>query len=474
MEDNTAEFLSTEATFRDEPMVEDLSDLSSKTLAIVESMLKGTQNRDIEFLKTVLLELMLVEKRCRIARDGVSNSRMCNFILQLLYDIGDYPNVIYYLVLLSRKRGQLKATITSMVNYAKKWISEIFDMEVKMNLINTLIHITQGKMFLEVQRADLAYTLAKIKEESGQIEEAANIMHNTEVETFGILPKKEKVRYLLEQMRLHLLNNDYLRFYIASNKIDDRVLDNDGFEEHKMTYYEYMVHYHLHSKDYFEVAKAYRQRLDCTIKLDLNDWLSDLESVVIFLMISAISEETIKYRMDFLASEEKRLRETPVLSSLFKELLSDNMIPFPLAADLATVINSHVIFTDQRYPGGAERLSTLADRVIQHNIMVASKFYTTLQVTRLSELTNTTCDKLEEEISAMVHAKTIYAKIDRPAGLIRFGERKDSDTLLLSWSTDIANLMGLVDQCSRLVQKEKMIHEARLKQVELEKNLTEG
>ncbi|GFE55210.1 26S proteasome subunit [Babesia ovis] len=473
MDDNASELLSVDATFRDEPMIEDLSELATNTLAIAESMLKGTTCRDVEFLKTILLELMLAEKRCRTARDGESNSRICKFILQLLYDIRDFPNLIYYLVLLSRKRGQLKATITAMVNYARGWINEITDMDAKMNLINTLSHITLGKMFLEVQRAELAYTLTKIREEAGEIEEAANVMHNIEVETFGVLPKKDKVRYLLEQMRLHLLNKDYLRFFITSKKIDERLLGGEGYENFKMTFYEYMVHYHLHSKDYFEVAKAYRQRLDCALQTGQKDWISDLECVLIFLIIAPISEETIKYRKDFLESDEKHMRDTPMLSWLYNELLSDNLVAFPLEDEIGHFVNTHVIFSDGKYPGGSERLAALADRVIQHNIMVASKFYTNIELSRLSELTNTTCEKLEEEISAMVHAKTIHAKIDRPAGLVRFGERKDSDTLLNAWSKDIATLMGLVDQCSRLVQKEKMIHEARLKQLELEKSFNE-
>ncbi|ORM41567.1 26S proteasome non-ATPase regulatory subunit 12 [Babesia sp. Xinjiang] len=468
MDDNATELLSIDTTFRDEPILENLSDVADKTLDNAESMLKSTTCRDVEFLKTVLLELMLAEKRCRMARDGESTGRICKFVIQLLYDIRDFPNLIYYLVLLTRKRGQLKAAITAVVNHAMGWIPEIADMDIKMNLINTLSHITLGKMFLEVQRAELAYTLAKIREDAGEIDEAANIMHNVEIETFGVLPKTEKVRYLLEQMRLHLLNKDYLRFYITSKKIDERLLDANAHVDHLMKFYEYMVYYYLNSKDYFEVAKAYRHRLDCALKSGSDGWLMDLECLMLFLMIAPLSDETIKYRKDMLESEEKRIKDAPVLMWLYKELLSDNLIAFPLTDEVAHVVKSHAVFSNQKVSGGEERLATLDDRVIQHNIMVVSKFYTNLKLSRLSELTNIGCDKLEEEISAMVHANIVHAKIDRPSALIRFGERKDSDTLLNAWSKDIATLMGLVDQCSRLVQKEKMIHEARIKQVELE------
>ncbi|CDR95987.1 PCI domain containing protein, putative [Babesia bigemina] len=469
MDSTVSELLSVDSTFRDEPRLEDLSDLASKTLDIVESMLKNTATRDVEFLKTVLLELMLVEKRCRMARDGASNARICTFIIQLLYDIRDLPNVSYYLILLSRKRGQLKVAITAMVNLAKSWIVEIPDMESRVNLIDTLSHITLGKMYLETQRAEVAFTLARIKEESGDIAGAANDVHNVEVDTFGLLPKQDKVRYLLEQMRLHLLNKDYLRFYITSKKINESLLDAEEYSAHKLKYYEYMIQYHLHEGDYFEIAKAYHKRMDTSIKQGGAGWILDMECMLLFLLLSPISEDTVKYREDILATKEKNMKETPMLTALFKEFLSNNLIPFPLEEDIGSAVKAHAVFSDTNLPGGDVRLAALSDRVVQHNILVVSKYYTNVQLARLSELLNVDCAKLEEEISSMVHAKTVHAKIDRPAGIIRFGERKSTDAVLNGWSKDIAALIGLVDQCSRLVQKEKMIHEARLKQVELEK-----
>lgn len=36
-------------------------------------------------------------------------------------------------------------------------------------------------MFLESQRAELAFTLAKIRENEGKIDEAASLVHNVEV-----------------------------------------------------------------------------------------------------------------------------------------------------------------------------------------------------------------------------------------------------------------------------------------------------
>ena len=40
-----------------------------------------------------------------------------------------------------------------------------------------------------------------------------------QVETFGSMEKEEKVRFILEQMRLGLARNDYIRTQIISKKI---------------------------------------------------------------------------------------------------------------------------------------------------------------------------------------------------------------------------------------------------------------
>ena len=70
------------------------------------------------------------------------------------------------------------------------------------------------------------HRLAKIHEKDGKVEEAAKIMqelqviHNidvtcanfAQVETYGSMERQEKVELILEQMRLCLLTQDYIRW----------------------------------------------------------------------------------------------------------------------------------------------------------------------------------------------------------------------------------------------------------------------
>ena len=55
---------------------------------------------------------------------------------------------------------------------------------------------------MENERARITSTLAKIHEKDGKIEQAAKILQELQVETYGSMEKREKVEFILEQMRL--------------------------------------------------------------------------------------------------------------------------------------------------------------------------------------------------------------------------------------------------------------------------------
>jgi 26S proteasome regulatory subunit N5 len=83
---------------------------------------------------------------------------------------------------------------------------------------------------VEVERARLTYKLVQAKEATGQLEEACTLLLDLPVETFGSMELKEKVEYLLEQMRLTLARQDYVRTSIISKKISTRFFDKTDDE----------------------------------------------------------------------------------------------------------------------------------------------------------------------------------------------------------------------------------------------------
>lgn len=116
-----------------------------------------------------------------------------------------------------------------MVQEACTYVDLVTDMEAKLKLIDTLRTITAGKIYVEIERARLTRKLAAIKENGGNVEEAANIMQELQVETYGSMEKREKIEFLLEQMRMCLIKGDYIRTQIISRKISIRAFEDEAF-----------------------------------------------------------------------------------------------------------------------------------------------------------------------------------------------------------------------------------------------------
>ncbi len=52
----------------------------------------------------------------------------------------------------------------------------------------------------------------------------------------------------------------------------------------------------------------------------------------------------------------------------------------------------------------------------------------------------------EKHLSEMVVGGQLYAKIDRPAGTVRFAKHPEPEQLLNSWSNNITKLLNVVNR----------------------------
>merc|ERR1712115_614845 len=95
-----------------------------------------------------------------------------------------------------------KTAVAKMVQQCYTWVKEgqLPSKQVELKLINTLRTVTEGKIYVEVERARLTHRLAKMKETDGEVAEAAKIMQDLQVETYGSMERKEKVELILEQI----------------------------------------------------------------------------------------------------------------------------------------------------------------------------------------------------------------------------------------------------------------------------------
>ena len=58
----------------------------------------------------------------------------------------------------------------------------------------------------------------------------------------------------------------------------------------------------------------------------------------------------------------------------------------------------------------------------------------------------------------MVTSGAVEAKTDRLAGVVNFKRTKRPNDTLNEWSHNIADLMGLVQEATHLINKEEMVH----------------
>lgn len=197
-------------------------------------------------LHDALDSLLALEKQTRTGADMVSTGRVLVAIVQICREANNWAALNEHISLLSKRRSQLKQAVTKMVQECCTYVDQTPDKETKIKLIDTLRyffykifsnnlklncffrHVTEGKIYVEVERAHLTHKLAKIREEEGDITEAANIIQELQVETYGSMDKREKVELILEQMRLCLAKQDYIRTQIISKKINTKFFDDEG------------------------------------------------------------------------------------------------------------------------------------------------------------------------------------------------------------------------------------------------------
>ncbi len=83
---------------------------------------------------------------------------------------------------------------------------------------------------------------------------------------------------------------------------------------------------------------------------------------------------------------------------------------------------------------------------LAQNVRVVAEYYTRITVTRLSALLDLTPKETEQTLARLVVSGTIWAKTDRPAGIVDFKKKKSAEEVMNDWSSDMQKLLGLVEK----------------------------
>jgi 26S proteasome regulatory subunit N5 len=163
--------------------LEERIDLSSETeskISQAQSLIASSPTN----LSSALSLLASIEKRARVGNDTPSLLKVCEASLQLCKDCNDEESLIDTIKMLTTRRSQKSKAIGACVNKTLPWVlesgSESDDGDgmkgyvplavstdeqkvIREKLVVTLRDVTDGKLFLEAERARLTRALAIIK-----------------------------------------------------------------------------------------------------------------------------------------------------------------------------------------------------------------------------------------------------------------------------------------------------------------------
>ncbi len=304
--------------------------------------------------------------------------------MRLLWEARDLAQLNAQILALSKKRGQLKAAITDMVQLAITWIPQLPSKAEKEELVLSLKAVVDGKIYVEVERARITVELAGMREAEGRLAEASETLQEVAVETFGSMEKKEKVEILLEQVRapppppppslspstplpksacaaprpptnlrptpaaqirLTLAQRDFSRMGILSNKVNKTLLAEAGMEPLRLRFYALCSQLAHHNRDALSLAKQAREVLATRGHAeDAALWKPALEAVIVFLALAPWDNEV----SDGLArvKADRRLEElAPHWRALVGFLTTPELAPWPLPPVVEAGIMAHPAFS---------------------------------------------------------------------------------------------------------------------------------
>lgn len=180
-----------------------------------------------------------------------------------------------------------------MVQVTMGFLDDTPKLGTKLTLIETLRTVTEGKIFVEVERARVTKILSDIKKQQGDLKAATDILCELQVETFGSMERREKTEFILAQVALCIENGDWTQAGILSRKISTKYLSRkpkktaeqlenekkarekqrekgdtvpepveDDVTDLKLRYYHQQITLALHDDKYLEACKHYWQVLD--------------------------------------------------------------------------------------------------------------------------------------------------------------------------------------------------------------------
>ena len=427
-----------------------------------------------EILKDVELKKLIdEEKTTRLENEYEKNRTICKKILEIIYSRNDFTNFLKLFEYLTQRKNQSRESIISMVKHCiNEILPNLKNNKDSSDLLNTLIKVTEGKIFVEYEYSQAIRKMTEIYIMNNQINEAAKLIQDVQIEAFGSLENEYKIDYILFQMQVLLKKGDFVRTLIVSNKIKRNHLDDEGIELLKVRFFRLMILYYIHEKKYLDISKCYKILYDFVKSINdklvdvqkkdninpkvienysriqkENDLVNLFENYVLFLSICPPELETKNMLNELLIKYKKELDKNIHILFIVEKRLSDEII----------IIDNNLFnrFKDfEIFKKNQELIKLFRKYWIQHDLSLFEKFFAKVHLKRISEMTTVPVEEIENEISDMVVNNYIFAKIDRIEKIVNFRKKTDHHDVLDNFNYDMDNMLKKIEETCHLINKE--------------------
>ncbi|KAF9460148.1 PCI-domain-containing protein [Collybia nuda] len=424
-------------------------------------------------LQEGLDKIFSLEKQTRNASDLSSTTRLVKAAVTHCYNARDFTLLNSTITILSKKHGQLKAAVQAIVELAMSYLDDVKQQEGNeqwLELVETLRGVTEGKIFLETPRARVTLVLSHYHEslatlsttsaaaQKESMQTASDLLSDLQVETYSSMERREKTEFILEQMRLLVTvarqkdveqgkdgkdtlgggEAEWIKVRVGGRKVNEEFLKE---KDNELKYYDLMIQHALQQSSYLDVAKYYYKVWETpSIKEDVDDkGKAALEHIVYYVVLAPHNNE-----------QSDMLHHLFVDPALAKLELHFNLVKCFTTRELMRWPGIETIYGEflQKTPVfmSDKRWEDLHTRVIEHNIRVVAQYYTRITLLRLTSLLDLTPKQTEEILARLVVSGTVWARIDRPAGIVNFRSKRSTEDVMNDWSSDMQKLLGLVEK----------------------------
>ncbi|KAF8078811.1 hypothetical protein FPV67DRAFT_1405141 [Lyophyllum atratum] len=432
-------------------------------------------------LQEALDKIFTLEKQTRNAADLSSTTRLVKAAVEHAYRAQDFTLLNSTITTLSKKHGQLKAAVQAIVELTMGWLDETkraHGTEKWLELVETLRGVTEGKIFLETPRARVTLLLAHYHEslssapaqtpaaQKEALQTASDLLSDLQVETYSSMDRREKTEFILEQMRLLITvarqkdaeqgkegkdalgggEAEWVKARVGGRKVNEEFLKEVSSEDLKLKYYDLMIQHALHQNNYLDVAKFYYKVWETpSIKEDTEGQGQGgksfaLEHIVYYVVLAPHNNEQSDMLHHLFA--DPALSKLELHYNLVKCFVTRELMRWPgIETIYGEFLRKTPVFSSEK------RWEDLHTRVIEHvERRVVAEYYTRITLLRLTSLLDLTTKQTEATLARLVVSGTIWARVDRPAGIVDFRSKRSAEDVMNDWSSDMQKLLGLVEK----------------------------